>query len=62
VFSDAAPNVSLFANNYVAPRSVRSNLQWDGPILNNLFAANIDATYSLNLNQGSFVDLNFSPV
>ena len=62
VFSDAAPNVSLFANNYVAPRSIRSNLQWDGPILNNLFSFNIDATYSLNLNQGSFVDLNFNPV
>ena len=61
-FSDAAPNVSLFANNYVAPRSLRSNLQWDGPILNNLFSLNVDGTYSLNLNQGSFVDLNFNPV
>jgi len=54
--------VSLFANNYVAPRSLRSNLQWDGPILNNLFSLNVDGTYSLNLNQGSFVDLNFNPV
>jgi hypothetical protein len=62
VFADAAPNVSLFSNDYVAPRSLRSNLQWDGPILHNRFSANIDATYSLNLNQGSFVDLNFNPV
>ena len=62
VFADAAPNVNLFAEDYVAPRSLRSNLQWDGPILRNRFSANIDATYSLNLNQGSFVDLNFSPV
>ena len=28
VFSNTAPNVNLFANNYVAPRSMRSNLQW----------------------------------
>jgi hypothetical protein len=62
VFSDAAPNVTLFAKNYSAPKSIRSNLQWDGPILGNRFAANIDATYSLNLNQGSFVDLNFNPL
>ena len=61
VFSDATPNVNLFANNYVAPRSVRSNLQWSGPVLNNLFSTTIDATYSLNLNQGSFVDRNFNP-
>ena len=61
VFADAAPNVNLFAENYSAPRSLRSNLQWDGPILRNRFSANIDATYSLNLNQGSFVDLNFYP-
>ena len=61
VFSDAAPNVNLFGNNYVAPRSVRSNLQWSGPTLGNRFSTTIDATYSLNLNQGGFVDLNFKP-
>jgi len=61
VFSDATPNVNLFANNYVAPRSVRSNLQWSGPILGNRFSTTIDGTYSLNLNQGGFVDLNFNP-
>ena len=62
VFADAAPNVTLFAEDYAAPRSLRSNLQWDGPILRNRLSANIDATYSVNLNQGSFVDLNFNPV
>ena len=61
VFADAKPNVSLFANNYVAPRSVRSNLQWSGPVLNNRFSVTVDGTYSINLNQGSFVDLNFAP-
>ena len=62
VFADAAPGVSLFADSYTAPRSLRSNLQWDGPILRNRFSANIDATYSVNLNQGGFVDLNFNPL
>ena len=61
VFADAAPNVNLFANNYIAPRSVRSNLQWSGPILGNRLSATIDGTYSLNLNQAGFVDLNVNP-
>ena len=61
VFADSKPNVSLFAKNYVAPRSVRSNLQWSGPVLNNRFSVTVDGTYSINLNQGSFVDLNFAP-
>src|SRR4029079_2132916 len=61
VFSDASPNVNLFASDYVAPRSVRSNLQWSGPILGNRFSTTVDGTYSLNLNQGGFVDLNFDP-
>jgi hypothetical protein len=29
-FADAAPNVALFGRSYVAPRSLRSNLQWGG--------------------------------
>jgi hypothetical protein len=62
VFSDAAPNVSLFAADYAAPRSLRSNLQWSGPVLNNRFSVTLDGTYSLNLNQSGFVDLNFNPL
>ena len=62
VFSSTAPNVSLFAPNYQAPRSLRSNLQWNGAILDNRFGATIDATYSRNMNQASTYDLNFSPV
>jgi hypothetical protein len=61
VFADTKPNVSLFAKDYAAPRSLRSNLQWSGPILANRFSATVDATYSLNMNQGSFIDLNFAP-
>ncbi|MFI5257013.1 MAG: carboxypeptidase regulatory-like domain-containing protein [Gemmatimonadales bacterium] len=61
VFANSAPNVTLFAKNYSAPRSVRGNLQWNGPILNNRFNATIEGTYSRNLDQRSFVDLNFRP-
>jgi hypothetical protein len=61
VFASSAPNVTLFDKNYVAPRSVRSNLQWAGTSLNNRFSTTVDATYSLNLNQASTLDLNFDP-
>ncbi|HEX6065263.1 MAG TPA: carboxypeptidase-like regulatory domain-containing protein [Longimicrobiales bacterium] len=61
VFSNTTPNVSLFANDYAPQRTVRSNLSWNGRILQNRFALNAEATYSLNLNQQRFVDLNFNP-
>jgi len=59
--ASSAPNVALFGQSYVAPRSLRSNLQWGGAILGNRFLATADATYSLNLNQASVIDLNFDP-
>jgi hypothetical protein len=61
VFANAAPNVQLFARDFAAPRSVRSNLQWSGPVLGNRFSATLDATYSRNLDQAGAVDLNFNP-
>jgi len=61
VFASSAPNVTLFDKDYVAPRSLRSNLQWNGPSLNNRLSTTVDATYSLNLNQASTLDLNFNP-
>jgi len=61
VFASTVPNVTFFAKDYAAPRSLRSNLNWSGPILNNRFSAQIEATYSRNMNQSGFVDLNFSP-
>ena len=61
VFANTAPNVTLFADDYAAPRSVRSNLQWNGPILGNRFSASIEATYSANFNQAGLLDLNFNP-
>ena len=62
VFSNSSPNVTLFSRDYNAPRSLRSNLQWSGPVLDNRVQATFGATYSLNLNQPSSVDLNFDPV
>ena len=61
VFSNAAPNVTAFAKDYVSSRSVRSNINWTGPTLNNRFSTNVDLTHSLNLGQPSTVDLNFNP-
>lgn len=59
-FANAAPNVSAFSRDFVSPRSVRGNLQWSGPVLGNRFGASVDLTQSLNLNQTSAVDLNFT--
>ena len=61
VFASDAPNATLFAGDFAAPRSVRSNLNWNGPILGNRLNASVDVTYSRNLNQVSTLDLNFSP-
>jgi len=62
VFSSTAPNVTLFSKDYDASRSIRSNLQWSGPILANRFSFQIDGTFSQNLNQSGLIDLNFNPV
>ena len=60
-FGFSAPNVSLFAKDYRAPRALRSNLQWSGPVLDNALSATVDATYSRNMAQPGMVDLNFDP-
>ena len=61
VFSNTAPNVVLFAKDYVSPRSLRSNLNWSGSMLGDRLMTRVDATYSRNLNQTSTFDLNFNP-
>lgn len=58
-FANRAPDVTLFARDWRAPRSIRSNLQWNGPVLGNRFAATFEGTLSLNERQPSFVDRNF---
>ena len=59
-FANGAPNVTLFATDWAATRSLRSNLQWNGPILRNRFSASLDVTYSRNMNQPGTIDLNFA--
>jgi hypothetical protein len=60
-FSNGSPNVVLFANDYAAQRSVRSTLQWSGPMLDNRIMTSLTGTLSLNQNQSGFQDLNFNP-
>src|SRR6185369_14525623 len=62
LFSNTAPNVTVFARNWRPQRSVRANTSWNGSILDARFMTNVDATYSFNLNQQRSVDLNFSPI
>lgn len=58
-FSSTVPNVVLFSRDYIPQRSWRANLNWNAPILDNTFRLTSAATYSLNLNQQSQVDVNF---
>jgi len=62
LFSNAAPNVSLFSNDFAPQKTVRSNLSWGGGILDARFNLNVEGTYSLNLNQQRSLDLNFNPL
>jgi hypothetical protein len=59
-FTSSVPNVALFADNYQAARSVRSNLQWNGPVAGGRYTLSADVTYSRNLNQPGTYDLNFN--
>lgn len=59
IFANSAPNVVLFAKSYVPQRSIRSNLSWQGPILDARFSLNAEGTYALNMNQQQSVDINF---
>ncbi|MEO8560642.1 MAG: carboxypeptidase-like regulatory domain-containing protein [bacterium] len=61
VFASTAPNATMFAKDFASPRSIRSNINWNGPLAGNRFNGSVDLTYSLNLNQSSSVDLNFKP-
>jgi len=61
VFSNTAPNVVLFARGFAPQRSVRSNLSWNGNILDGRFNASVELQYGINLNQSRSIDLNFRP-
>ena len=62
VFSNSAPNVTLFADGFRPQRTVRTNLSWNGSLLDGRFTTNVEGTYSLNLDQQRTVDLNFAPL
>jgi hypothetical protein len=62
IFANPSPNVTLFSPDFRPPRTVRSNLSWNGSILDARFSANIEGTYSLNMNQQRNFDLNFDAV
>lgn len=61
-FSNSSPNVTLISPDFTPPRNIRSNVSWQGVILDARFNLNLDATYSLNLRQQRSVDLNFDNV
>lgn len=61
-FSNSSPNVTLFSPAFTPQRSVRSNLSWNGQVLDGRFNTSLEATHSLNLNQQRPVDLNFDGV
>ena len=61
VFSNGAPNVTLFAKDYAPSKRLSGDLSWNGAILDSRFTLNVTGTYSLNQNQQRSVDLNFAP-
>jgi len=61
-FSNQSPNVTLFAKDYTNPRTLRSNLSWQGAILDARFTLNAEGVFSLNMHQQRSVDLNFDNV
>ena len=60
-FVSTAPNVSLYSQDFVSPRSVRGNLQWRGYPLNGRFSSTVNTEVSWNVNQQGNFDLNFDP-
>ncbi len=60
VFANSNPNILLFDPAFRAQRSLRSNLQWSGAVLQNRFLASIDGTWSRNFAQSAGFDLNFT--
>lgn len=59
-FVSTRPNVYLIDPNFQSQRSWRGNLGLRGPFITKLFRFSADATYSLNLDQQSPYDVNFS--
>lgn len=61
-FSNSSPNVTLYHPDFTPPRTIRSNLSWNGAVLGARFTTNIEGTYSYNQRQQRSLDLNFDNV
>lgn len=61
VFSNSAPNVTLFARNYQPQQSMRTNLSWSGSILDARFSTTVEGTFAYNVHLPRSVDINFRP-
>ncbi|HEY4216184.1 MAG TPA: carboxypeptidase-like regulatory domain-containing protein [Gemmatimonadaceae bacterium] len=59
-FVDAAPSVQLFDPSYTSPHRWTGNLGWSSAY--KVVFYSIDGSYSLNVNQQSLVDLNYTGV
>lgn len=59
-FVSANPAVVMYDRAYVPPRSVRSNVQWVGQVLDGRFQLQADFTASINVSQPGIIDRNFA--
>lgn len=62
LFASSVPSVTLFSPDYGQEKSIRTNLQWSGAILDNRLTLNANGQYSYNMNQSDALDLNFRPL
>ncbi len=58
-FTSTEPNILVIGPGFSASRSLRGNLQWNGRVFSDRYSTTVDGLYSRNLNQPSFVDVNF---
>lgn len=61
VFANSLPSVTVFSPGYAQEQSIRSNLSWQGTVLDNRFMLNVNGTYAFNRHQADALDLNFKP-
>ena len=59
VFANTSPSVTLFGRNFAQQKSIRTNLQWSGAVLDNRFSFSANGQYSYNMHQPDALDLNF---
>jgi hypothetical protein len=60
-FANPQPSVTLIAKDFKPQQNIRSNLSWNGSVLDARFNLNVEGTYSYNRNQQRNFDLNFQP-